>query len=263
MFVLTATPYKVPMSDRYKIASWIFDADVGTLTQPSVEHRLEHRAARLLELLCQTPGEVVTHDTIIEQVWDGRVVSPNSIAVVIADIRKALGDPAREPRFIETLPKRGYRLLISPEPVMTMPEPATRKPTRRWAIAAGAALIAALAFFAISNRTTPASGLELSVSPMIDETGESTHEPLRVAVSELILVELMRDETVRVVDAGTSDLRLESTMILWNDHPAVSLKLLDGSDETIWSGMAGGPADKLPGQIRREITELLEHDIAP
>ena len=104
------------MTRQLKLGDWVFDPSVGTLTKAVETERLENRASRLLELLCQRNGELVTHAEIISSVWDGRVVSPNSIAVVIGNIRKALGDSAKQPQYIETVPKRGYRLLASCEP---------------------------------------------------------------------------------------------------------------------------------------------------
>lgn len=64
----------------------------------------------VLVLLHERAGEVVSAEQILARVWGGAVVSDHSVAVVVSDLRKALGDSSRTPRFIDTVPKRGYRL---------------------------------------------------------------------------------------------------------------------------------------------------------
>ena len=98
-------------TQHYRIGGWTFRAGENELVQGGERRRLEDRAARTLELLCRRAGEAVGQDEIIAQVWNGRSQSPNSIPVVIGQLRRALGDDARSPRFIETVPKRGYRLV--------------------------------------------------------------------------------------------------------------------------------------------------------
>ena len=61
-------------------------------------------------MLCEAGGDVVSQEQLIDGVWQGRALSENSVAVVIGQLRRALDDDAREPRLIETIPKRGYRL---------------------------------------------------------------------------------------------------------------------------------------------------------
>lgn len=80
-------------------------ADDGTRT------RLEARAMDVLVLLHRRAGEVVSSREILDAVWGDAAVSAHSVAIVISDLRRALGDDARAPRLIETVPKRGYRLI--------------------------------------------------------------------------------------------------------------------------------------------------------
>src|ERR1044071_238743 len=95
---------------RHRIGGWDFSPATGELRRRSDVRRLEPRAPRALEMLCEADGEVVSQEQLIEGVWQGRVLSENSVAVVIGQLRKALDDDAREPKLIETIPKRGYRL---------------------------------------------------------------------------------------------------------------------------------------------------------
>lgn len=97
---------------KYRIGTWIACADSDTLTRDDgVRRKLERRAMETLMLLAQNAGEVVKKDELIEAVWGRLAVSDHSVAMVISQLRRALGDDARAPHFIETITKRGYRLM--------------------------------------------------------------------------------------------------------------------------------------------------------
>src|SRR5215217_1243145 len=95
---------------QHRIGGWEFSPSSGELRRRTDVRRLEPRAARALQLLCEANGAVVSQEQLIAEVWQGRALSDNSVAVVIGQLRRALDDDAREPRLIETIPKRGYRL---------------------------------------------------------------------------------------------------------------------------------------------------------
>ena len=67
---------------RHRIGEWEFDPASGELRSGAECRRLEPRAARTLELLCEAEGEVVPQDRLIAEVWNGRNLSDNSISVV-------------------------------------------------------------------------------------------------------------------------------------------------------------------------------------
>ena len=70
----------------------------------------------LLVYMSQNPGHVHTRDDLLEHVWSGMVVSDEALTNAIIKLRKAFNDDARHPRFIETLSKRGYRLIAAVSP---------------------------------------------------------------------------------------------------------------------------------------------------
>jgi DNA-binding winged helix-turn-helix (wHTH) protein/Tol biopolymer transport system component len=111
--------------------------------------RVKPRLMDVLLRLAAAPGEVVPRETLLTEVWPRRMVNDDVLSRVIADLRDALHDDAREARFIETIPKVGYRLIAPMLPVVgatPAPLPAsTRAPRRRlWQIAG--ALAAAIVF---------------------------------------------------------------------------------------------------------------------
>jgi len=82
---------------------------------------LEPRVLKVLLTLAKTPGEVVTHETLLDSVWPNVVVAPNAVQRCIGQLRKALGDDAKQQKMIATHPKIGYSLVAKVEWPETSP----------------------------------------------------------------------------------------------------------------------------------------------
>src|SRR5437870_5406718 len=95
----------------------------------------------VLIYLAERPGQVVSREALLTAVWSGLVVSDDSLTQVIIKLRKALGDAAEKPAYIQTIPKGGYRLVA---PVVRL-EPKRRVPWTLGAGVVGALLLAAAA----------------------------------------------------------------------------------------------------------------------
>jgi TolB-like protein len=89
-----------------------FDPGTGELWRGDTAIKLPPRVAELLHALTERPMQIVTKQELIERVWDGKAVGDDALTSCIQELRKALGDDARAPRFIETRHRRGYRLLV-------------------------------------------------------------------------------------------------------------------------------------------------------
>jgi DNA-binding winged helix-turn-helix (wHTH) protein/WD40 repeat protein len=87
---------------------------LGRISNSSDQIQLEPRAMDLLVYLAETAGEVVSRRQILDGVWQQEFVDDVTLSSSIARLRKALDDDARNPRYIETLSKRGYRMLPRP-----------------------------------------------------------------------------------------------------------------------------------------------------
>ena len=254
------------MSKQIRIENWTFTPDTGALQDDADITRLEHRASALLVLLSRQPGRVFSQAEIIEQVWDGRAVSANSVAVTISDLRRALKDDPRQPRYIETLPKRGYRLIAE----VTMPgdpSSAVDAKTPVWAVwrrpaQAVTALILGLGLILVAAgvlppRSTGTNTLMVRVDAAINETGDSQYDPLTSSVTELVSVALAQHTHLKVGTAETARIVVSGKLILWDGHPAMSIHAASvASGETVWSGMASGPETLLPRQVHAEISEF-------
>jgi len=92
---------------------------------PAAAVQIEPKVMAVLVCLARRAGRVVSKDELVQEVWEGRYVSDDVVWRSVRELRRALGDEARQPRFIETIPKRGYRLLA---PVAEIPEPGSAAP---------------------------------------------------------------------------------------------------------------------------------------
>jgi DNA-binding winged helix-turn-helix (wHTH) protein len=241
------------MSEELLVGEWRFLPDSATLVRGEERRRLEHRTAKVLELLCRRAGTPVSNAELVEAVWGGRALSPNSVAVVIAGLRRALDDDSRHPRYIETIPKRGYRL-IAEQPLSARSAPRPRRIRRAAFATVAALLIAATAWLAIPRGPAP---YLIAVTPFPNVSQRTAYDPLAPAVTELVTTELGRVPGVQVMRGGRIDARLGGKVILWDGHAAVSLVVEDpATGAIIWSGMAGGPTERIPAQVRSEINRL-------
>jgi len=98
----------------FKLGEWLVKPDDGSLVSSQRVTRLEPLLMELLVFLCSHAGQVVSKNDVLKNIWGDRWVSDGTIKASFYQLRKALGDTPRKPRFIETLPKRGYRVLIRP-----------------------------------------------------------------------------------------------------------------------------------------------------
>jgi TolB-like protein/Flp pilus assembly protein TadD len=103
--------------------SFRFDPASARLWQNEAEVKLTRKAALVLGELLSKPGEPVSKQTLFATVWRGTVVSDDALVTCIQEIRKALGDDAKQPVYIETRHRLGYRFAA---PVSDAPRPADR-----------------------------------------------------------------------------------------------------------------------------------------
>jgi DNA-binding winged helix-turn-helix (wHTH) protein len=113
---------------KWRIGAYTACSDSDMLFGDGVQHKLERRAMEALVLLCASAGQVVKKDDLIEGVWGRLAVSDHSVAMVISQLRRAFRDDARAPTYIETITKRGYRLIAQCEAVVEAPAPAPVPP---------------------------------------------------------------------------------------------------------------------------------------
>jgi TolB-like protein/DNA-binding winged helix-turn-helix (wHTH) protein/tetratricopeptide (TPR) repeat protein len=221
---------------RFRFDAFELDTQRRTLRRSGAEVELRPLAFEALAHLVRHAGRVVSKDELIAAVWPGLVVTDDSIARCISDIRRALGDV--EQKIIKTVPRRGYTLAVTvgvngpgyaePEPTdltVTRTEAAPPAPmvtdpgqlptrgilARRWTLGAGLALLClALAWVVWVMRQHPETaivrpGLSIVVLPLSSEGGDPAQDRLAAALTDEITVDLSRIPETFVIARATAD----------------------------------------------------------
>lgn len=175
--------------------------------------------------------------------WDGRALSENSLSVVIGQLRRALDDDPREPRIVETIPKRGYRLRSS----------STGEARPR--IGSGLIAVALALFGALAIAAREPAPLRITVSEVSNETGDPAHAPLTRATGEL-LVDRLASRGFAVNRGGAGDLDLRSKLIISDGRPFLILSARDRHGTVRWSAMLDASPGKVPPNVNRAFDEL-------
>ena len=149
----------MPTEDELRLGFRVGDWEVlplrGVLRRGGHEEKPEPRVFGVLIALAKRDGDLVTRDELIDELWDGRATSDEPINRCLSQLRGHLGDKSRPHRYVETLTRRGYRLLqpvelLEPSGQDAPPTPAanTAAPAARWKPIAAALFVAVLAWLA-------------------------------------------------------------------------------------------------------------------
>jgi TolB-like protein/DNA-binding winged helix-turn-helix (wHTH) protein len=117
--------------ESFYVAGWQVRPTACEIARGSEVVKLEPKVMDLLQLLASRPGEVFTRIQLEEQVWPGLVIGYDALTKSVGKLREALGDTGKPPAFIQTIPKKGYRLIaVVSETTTASSETATQRPTR-------------------------------------------------------------------------------------------------------------------------------------
>src|SRR5262245_47823489 len=149
------------MDESLRVGAWRVNPAAGQISRDGETARLDARTMRLLLCLAERPGEVVSIDELLERAWSGVIVGPDSVYQAVASLRRLLGDDPKEPRYIATVPRLGYRMVAAVAPWTEPPAhsvPVRSSSHRRGVVwAAGAALSVAIVLMlgGVASRSTP------------------------------------------------------------------------------------------------------------
>ncbi len=221
-----------PPITKLRIGDWLVDPASGEISREGQSTRLEVRAIRLLLCLADRPGEVVSIDELLNRGWGDVAVSSDSVYQAMTSLRRQLGDDAKQPKYIETVPRLGYRLVakvrrlpISPEPQPphhgatqpSSPAPGASRIRAGLAVAVAAAVCAALAILSLlhsgnnsvsaSPQTTAAAQQpekSIAVVPFLDLTEGMVEETFADGITEELIDKLSKIPELMVPSATAS-----------------------------------------------------------
>ncbi len=139
----------------FRIGECLVQPEVNRLVVDGAETPIEPKAMDVLLCLASEPGRVISRQELLERAWDGSFVTDDALTQAIVQLRRVLKDSAEEPRYIETIRKKGYRLVaeVSPIPGL-MPVEAPAEPTNRagrWSLIAAIGSLLTLVALAIGG----------------------------------------------------------------------------------------------------------------
>jgi len=287
-----------PVADRVRFAAFELDLRTGELRKGGVKIHLSDQPFQVLRTLVDCPGDPVTREELRQRLWAAEtfVDFERGLNAAVRRLRDALGDSADVPRFVETLPCRGYRFIA---PVSRQPRPGTaeplvpeiadeanptpdltaaRRPIRTWGpmLVAGIAVVFAVVLWASgflpkhpAAQSPPATHrFMLAVLPFQNMTGDPAEEYIGDGMTEELISQLGRLDPSRLgVIARTSVMPFKNTSKA-ADRIASDLgvsHLLEGSVRTTTDRIGitvrliePGTATQLwAGQYERDVPNLL------
>jgi len=213
-----------------RIGEWIVNPASGEVSRGGETARLEARSMRLLVCLAEHAGEVVSIDELLNQVWSGVNVSPDSVYQAVTSLRRVLGDDPKRPVYIATVPRLGYRMVAA---VSLLPDPAVAtdiasvpvnrvRPAReggvlqRVGIALGVALVMVIVFAllfrgkagdkSLASSSALAAQLQKSIAvlPFLDLTEGMHEEEFADGMTEELIDRLSKIPGLQVPNATSS-----------------------------------------------------------
>ena len=114
------------MADAFQIGPWIAVPSLNTLSLNGKSVRVEPKVMEVLVCLAGRPGETISKDKLLEVVWLGTFVTDDVLTRCVSELRRVFEDDPRQSRFIQTIPKRGYRLIAPIAPLAACPSAPVR-----------------------------------------------------------------------------------------------------------------------------------------
>jgi len=188
------------------IGDWDVNPTTGQISRNGETIRLEARTMRLLVYLAERSGEVVSIDELLKEVWAGVIVTSDSVYQAVASLRRELGDDTKQPTYIATVPRLGYKMVAKvSEAPQAPPAPVPTVPRRggQFMVAIGVVICLALAV-AYGIRGGGRTANSIAVVPFLDLTDGMSHEYFADGMTEEVIDKLSKEPGLRVAAPTTS-----------------------------------------------------------
>ena len=208
------------MNGNFRVGPWLVEPSLNTVSCNGTAVRLEQKQVEVLVCLAQHPGELVPKDRLLRTVWPDTFVGDDVLIRSISELRRVFEDDPKDARYIQTIPKRGYRLVAPVQPVNghtstktehpAGPSPAARTADKKWtirlaviaAVVVGCGLTLALNVAGSRDRVfgnqVPVIK-SLAVLPLQNLSGDPSQEYFVDGMTEELITEVSRISGLRVI----------------------------------------------------------------
>ncbi len=210
------------VSADFRVGPWLVKPNLNTISRNGTTARLEPKVMEVLVCLAGRADQALAKEELVRAVWPDTFVTDDNLKHCISELRRVFEDDAREPRIIQTIPKRGYRLLAPVEPlngtnecsplVRSAPVPsAVASSARRWwAVAAvGTAILLTVLLVTVKRiRSASASGVppihSLAVLPLQNLSSDPAQEYFSDGMTDALITDLAQIGSVKVISRTSS-----------------------------------------------------------
>lgn len=191
------------MAGKFRVGEWTVMPELNSLERNGCTVHLEPKVMQVLVTLAKHPGEVVSKEQILKRVWPDTFVSDEVLTRSISELRKAFEDNPQEPKYIQTIPKGGYRLVAA-----VVPEGTNRANwvAGYWKKLASAAaillLVVAASLYILRVRRQASSRTEirsLAVLPLANLSGDPEQDYFADGMTEELITDLAKIGALRVI----------------------------------------------------------------
>jgi TolB-like protein/DNA-binding winged helix-turn-helix (wHTH) protein/tetratricopeptide (TPR) repeat protein len=257
----------------FHLGDWRVEPRLNAVSRNGTTFRLQPKIMEVLVCLAQHAGEPVSKENLLGSVWPGTFVTDDVLTRAISELRRVFEDDAQQPHFIQTIPKRGYRLVV---PVRRVPEAQTTPPAvqpdasrrsgrKRMAVFSASALTALLLIVLISNAVrgrsqhrAGASGVSIhsiAVLPLQNLSADPAQEYFSDGLTDALITDLAQTGSLKVISRTSSmqykqtrkslpeiarelnvDGIVEGTVQRSGDRVRITAQLIEGSaDKHVWA----------------------------
>ena len=268
----------------FKIDDWTVEPSLNRISRESIQLVLVPKVMKLLLVLANHPNQVLSQDQLLTLVWEGQSVSDSSLYQAIAKLRKALGDDASNPRYIERISGHGYRLIASVSSFNTttknignLTSQVTAGATKSGAVIShwqsliplsgrifsiGFLILLAVWWYWFSSQTSEAQKSEAHIpEPVIGKNSEPSESLAINAIRTITLIDLqLSDRNLPAAVSALNDILLTRLSHI-NDLTLVHLRNenLEISTEAVIRGKISSQNDQI--RVFLQLEDVAKHEV--